>query len=88
MSARHLIIKGKVQGVFYRVSARKAARELGIVGWVKNMPDGSVEAYISGKDQELDDFVAWCRKGPPDATVSDIIITTAPTITINDFTIR
>ena len=80
MSSLHLLIKGKVQGVFYRASARNVAENLAITGWVKNTKEGNVEAVISGNDEKLLQFVNWCRQGPPAAAVSEVIVTeiTAP----------
>ena len=88
MPARHLIIKGEVQGVFYRASARKVARATGVTGWIRNTPDGHVEAVVNGHDEELDKFVSWCRQGPADAVVTDVIISAAEQTEFDDFTIR
>lgn len=68
----HLIIKGRVQGVFYRASTRDAAVKLGLKGWVRNMPDDSVEAVFEGHEKALSEVLLWCRNGPPGAYVSDI----------------
>jgi len=73
MPTVHLLIKGKVQGVFYRASAKTAAESLHITGWVKNTPEGHVEALASGEDGDLRQFVEWCRKGPAEAVVSEVI---------------
>ena len=67
-----LLIKGEVQGAFYRASAREEATRLGIFGWVRNRPDGEVEAEVEGPEQLVQDFIRWCRKGPPSAVVSDV----------------
>jgi acylphosphatase len=75
MSTVHLIIKGKVQGVFYRATAKDVADELGIKGWVKNTPQGNVEIVASGNEEQINDFVRWCRKGPEKAVVTDVRIT-------------
>ncbi|MBF5044381.1 acylphosphatase [Aggregicoccus sp. 17bor-14] len=74
MSTRrtHLQITGRVQGVFYRESARREALRLGLAGWVRNRPDGSVEAVAEGAPDALDAFVAWCRQGPTQAHVQDV----------------
>ena len=61
----HLLVSGKVQGVFYRKSAKMEADQLGLVGWIKNRDDGTVEANIGGKEDRLKEFVDWCKKGPP-----------------------
>ena len=74
MRTVHLIIKGKVQGVYYRASARDVANELGVTGWIKNMPDGNVEALVSGNGERVMKFVEWCRKGPKNAEVIDVEI--------------
>lgn len=68
----HLIIKGRVQGVFYRASTRDAAVKLRLKGWVRNMPDGSVEALFEGNEEALGEVLRWCRNGPPGAYVSKI----------------
>ena len=69
----HLIIRGRVQGVWYRGSTRDAAERIGgISGWVRNLPDGSVEAVAEGDRANLDRLVAWCHDGPPSARVDGI----------------
>lgn len=68
----HLIITGLVQGVYYRVSARKEALALGLTGWIKNRPDGAVEAAIEGNREKAVKFIDWCRQGPPKSQVSDV----------------
>ncbi|HVV06045.1 MAG TPA: acylphosphatase [Puia sp.] len=72
MPTVHLLIEGKVQGVFYRASAKAAAEKLHITGWIKNTPEGHVEALACGEEESLRQFVAWCRKGPERAMVSDV----------------
>jgi acylphosphatase len=73
MTTVHLLIKGKVQGVFYRASAKEAAERLHITGWVKNTPEGYVEVFAQGEDGDLRQFVEWCRKGPDQAVVSEVV---------------
>ena len=70
--AVHLFVRGRVQGVFYRASAQKMAESLGLTGWVKNCGDGSVEIHAEGNKDQLEELVAWCRQGPPMASVSDV----------------
>jgi acylphosphatase len=67
-----LRIRGLVQGVTYRASAREAARELGLTGWVRNEVDGSVSAVAEGPRDRLDQFVAWCHHGPVGAEVDGV----------------
>ena len=74
MKTVHLLISGKVQGVFFRETARKIAEQFNIKGWIKNTKDEKVEAVISGEKESIDDFVDWCRIGPERAKVKDIII--------------
>jgi len=68
----HLIIKGRVQGVGYRMSAYDAAIDLGITGWVKNLHDGSVEVLAESDKATLERFVSWAKKGPEYAKVSEV----------------
>ncbi|HJZ85609.1 MAG TPA: acylphosphatase [Polyangia bacterium] len=68
----HLTIRGLVQGVAFRWSAERAARRLGLCGWVRNRPDGSVEVLAEGPEPVLQELLAWCREGPPGARVSGV----------------
>ncbi len=63
---------GKVQGVFYRASAKSLADDLGITGWVRNSPDGSVEFECQGMESDLEKFLLWTRKGPDWARVDSL----------------
>ena len=72
MPTIYLIIHGKVQGVFFRASARKAADALNIKGWVKNRQDGNVEIMANGTEEKLQKFLQWCGQGPPGAEVSAV----------------
>jgi acylphosphatase len=74
---KHLNIKisGKVQGVFFRASAKDKAQELGVRGFVRNEPDGGVYVEAEGEEKALDQFVAWCSRGPATANVGKIITT-------------
>jgi acylphosphatase len=74
MNTIRLIITGKVQGVFYRQSAKAKATELGIDGTVKNLPTGDVEIIATGNREQLDHFINWCKTGPPKAVVTNIHI--------------
>ena len=70
----HVIMIGKVQGVFFRASACEQANVLGISGFVRNLPDGSVEIEAEGDDCDLNRFLQWCRHGPPGARVEDVSV--------------
>lgn len=78
MKAYHLIIKGKVQGVYFRQSTKQKALELNITGWIRNTPDNTVEAFAQGDEERMQIFIAWCHEGPPAARVSEVIATEAP----------
>lgn len=68
----HVIIEGMVQGVGFRYSTREEAHRRGLTGWVRNRPDGAVEAEFEGDRHDLEDMLAWCRGGPPPAEVRDV----------------
>lgn len=72
MITRHIIVSGKVQGVFYRATAKEMAEELGVLGWVRNTNKGQVEMYVQGDHQDMDNFVEWCRTGPRGAEVTGV----------------
>ena len=69
----NLIILGEVQGVFYRASTLEQAQQLRVTGWVQNLPDGSVEIVAEGPKHALDALIEWCKQGPPDARVDEVI---------------
>lgn len=73
-----LRIKGRVQGVFFRESARREAERLGVHGFVRNLADGDVEAVAEGPREALEQFVTWCHKGPPSARVEHVQVTEQP----------
>ena len=84
-----LRIQGRVQGVFYRASAHRQARVLGLCGYAENLDDGSVGVVAEGGESAIEKFIAWCRIGPPSARVSRIDITrTPPTGEFTDFEVR
>ena len=70
----HLKIHGHVQGVFFRQSSQEKALSLSLLGWVKNMPDGTVEAHIQGAETQCQTFISWCHQGPSSARVSHVEI--------------
>lgn len=73
MTRKHVYISGRVQGVWFRAYTEKAARRYGVTGWVKNLPDGRVEAIFEGKRDSVDKMVTWCREeGSPGSYVSNV----------------
>jgi len=87
MATVHLLIKGKVQGVFYRKSAWDVATKTGITGWIKNTPEGDVEALVSGTEEQLRAFLEWCKKGPARADVAEVVTTIQAPVIFTDFKI-
>jgi len=73
-ATRHLHIAGRVQGVGFRFHMQRKARELGVTGWVRNRLDGSVEAIVQGTPETVEQIIAWARRGPPSAIVSEVRI--------------
>lgn len=71
---KHISIRvaGKVQGVFFRASAVSAAQQIGVCGFVRNEPDGSVYMEAEGSDEQLKALIAWCKIGPPRARVDEV----------------
>ena len=74
MKTIRLIIKGKVQGVFFRASTKDVANLLGIKGWVRNLPDNNVEITATAAEDVLQKFISWCKQGPPKARVDEVIV--------------
>ncbi|KAJ1684531.1 hypothetical protein LUZ63_020286 [Rhynchospora breviuscula] len=70
-----LKITGRVQGVSYRWTCRQEAERLGVTGWVRNEPDGSVAAHAEGERDAVEALVGWCRSGPSGARVDDVQVT-------------
>ena len=70
--ARHVRITGDVQGVFFRAWAQQQAEELSVAGWVRNCPDGRVEAHAEGEEEAVLEMIARLRRGPPAARVEDL----------------
>ncbi len=84
----HVWISGQVQGVYYRGSAQVQARQLGINGWVRNLADGRVEAYLEGSPTQVAAMIAWCQQGPPSAVVNHVHVEYDPPTGIQGFQIR
>jgi len=83
-----ILVKGKVQGVFYRASARQKAETLGITGFAQNLSDGSVLIEAEAEESTLKEFVAWCRKGPPNAQVTDVTATEKENVGYLSFSVK
>ena len=77
MISVRLLIKGRVQGVFYRASALEQAENLAISGWVRNTEEGHVECLASGTEESVNAFIAWCRRGPSAAQVTAVDVSPA-----------
>lgn len=75
--AIHCMVSGHVQGVWFRASASERARELGVCGWARNLPDGRVEVLAAGEDDAVDAFRRWLDHGPPAARVDRVEETVA-----------
>jgi acylphosphatase len=70
-----VVVSGRVQGVFIRDSCRSQAQRLGVRGWVRNLPDHTVEVVAEGPRDRVDQLLDWCRHGPPRAQVTGLVVT-------------
>jgi acylphosphatase len=85
----HVIVSGRVQGVYFRSATREEAAMRGIRGWVRNLPDGRVEAVFEGEKEIVDQMLDFCQSGPANAKVSSVEVTWADyTGEFKDFFIR
>ena len=71
----HIFVSGRVQGVFFRYTTYRRARQLGLTGWVRNLSDGRVEAVFEGEETALQEMLSWAKHGPAFAKVEDLKIT-------------
>jgi acylphosphatase len=86
---RRVTVSGQVQGVFFRDSTRQRAKELGLVGWVRNRYDGSVEAVFQGPPQAVAEMLEWCHQGPSGAHVSEVeVVDEEPDHSFPGFSVR
>lgn len=85
MRCLHLIISGRVQGVWFRESMRQEALSVGATGWVRNLPDGRVEAMVCGNEITLESMLKWARRGSPLAQVAGIEMSEAPSKPYSSF---
>ena len=88
MKRVHLHVSGRVQGVFFRAECERMARARSLGGFVRNMPDGRVEAAFEGDDADVDAAVVWCRQGPPWAAVDSVEATAEQLTGEREFRVR
>lgn len=81
-------IKGKVQGVYFRDSTKAVADQLSIAGFVQNQPDGTVYIGAEGDEYSLNELIAWCKKGPERAQVTDVYVTEGEVVNYVDFVVK
>ncbi len=85
----HIVVSGKVQGVWYRASTQEVARALGLKGWVRNLPTGQVEILAQGDKDSIERLVEWCHQGPPAARVTAVDVEwEEPGKPFDDFSVR
>lgn len=87
MKSLRIKVLGKVQGVNFRQSIKRLCDQVGLVGQVKNIPDGSVEILVVGPDIRVQQLIDWCHIGPPRAVVEKLFVEEVPASTYIDFTI-
>ena len=75
MARAHVTARGRVQGVFFRAEASARARSLGLTGWIRNLPDGSVDAVFEGTKDAVESILRWCEHGPAGARVDEVEVT-------------
>ena len=88
VTRRHVVVRGRVQRVFFRDSCRREARARGVSGWVSNTPDGSVEAVFEGPAGAVDELIEWVHQGPPHATVAGVSVRTERPEGLSGFQVR
>jgi acylphosphatase len=85
----HVLISGRVQGVWFRASTKQKAEQLGLKGWVRNTDNGCVEAVFQGNKNQVSEMINWCHQGPPLAKVEKVDVTKKQSIDIlKDFSIK
>lgn len=88
MIARRVLVAGRVQGVFFRASCAEEAVAAGVSGWVRNLPDGRVEACFEGEPGPVEHMVGWCHEGPPSARVTTVEVHEAAPTGAQGFEVR
>ena len=85
----HVLISGRVQGVWFRASTKQIAKQLGLTGWVRNTPDGCVEAVFEGEEHLINKMIEWCHHGPSLSKVKNVDVKNQdPTSEFSDFSIK
>lgn len=87
MIHKEILVKGKVQGVYFRATAKSVADRLGIHGTVKNTLAGDVSIIAEGPGEAIEAFISWCEQGPPGARVTGLVVTEGPLRHYTDFNI-
>ena len=87
MSSKRVLVKGRVQGVFFRASTKEQAELLGLNGWVRNEPDGSVLLEVSGDSEKVRQMIEWCEAGPILARVDNLTVSEITTVHDSGFSI-
>ena len=85
---RRVLVRGRVQGVWFRDSCRTEAQRLRVNGWARNLEDGRVEVVIEGDDVAVADLERWCHQGPPRAVVTEVLAFTEPVVGLTGFRAR
>ncbi len=88
MTRKRVVVSGRVQGVFFRDTTRRRAEAAGVAGWVRNTPDGSVEAVFEGDPSSVDELVEFCRRGPSRAEVTSAEVTEEDPEGLSGFQVR
>jgi len=88
MARAHVIVRGRVQGVFFRAEASARARSLGVTGWVQNRPDGTVEAAFEGQRESVESMLRWCERGSAGAGVDAVDVTWETPVGEEGFEVR
>ena len=88
MIRKRVLVSGEVQGVFFRDTCRRVAGQQGVAGWVRNLPDGRVEAVFEGDPEGVERLVSWARHGPSRARVTAMTIRDEPVERLGAFEIR
>ena len=88
MIRRRVRVTGRVQGVFFRETARRRAETTGVAGWIRNLPDGSVEAVFEGEAGAVERLVEWCGEGPRGAEVRGVAVADEPPDGLAGFSVR